>query len=193
MRIRCRRGWMAWSWSSRREAGSRDSGFGIAGCENGRDASSCARSSRNPESRIPAFQPNERPRTPAPRLADARPRRSAVGRALAGRQARRALGAATNSSRPAAPRSIRRCIMLAARGLPRARALALDFGCGAGRLSRALAAHFEHVVGVDVSASMIETARALNRRRRQHRVPREHIAAPRRHRRRAASISSIRT
>ncbi|MGH8172597.1 MAG: class I SAM-dependent methyltransferase, partial [Rhodanobacteraceae bacterium] len=52
--------------------------------------------------------------------------------------------------------------MLAARGLPAGRSLALDFGCGAGRLSRALAAHFEHVVGVDVSGSMIETARALN-------------------------------
>jgi FkbM family methyltransferase len=52
--------------------------------------------------------------------------------------------------------------MLAARGLPAGRALALDFGCGAGRLSRALAAHFERVVGVDVSGSMIETARTLN-------------------------------
>ena len=52
--------------------------------------------------------------------------------------------------------------LLAARGLPAGRALALDFGCGAGRLSRALAAHFEHVVGVDVSSSMIETARRLS-------------------------------
>lgn len=45
---------------------------------------------------------------------------------------------------------------------PDHRALALDFGCGAGRLSRALAAHFERVIGVDLSASMIETARTLN-------------------------------
>jgi len=52
---------------------------------------------------------------------------------------------------------------LAARGWPARHALALDFGCGAGRLSRALAAHFEHVIGIDVSASMIEAARALNR------------------------------
>ena len=52
--------------------------------------------------------------------------------------------------------------MLAARGLPAGRAVALDFGCGAGRLSRALATHFDKVVGIDVSASMIETARALN-------------------------------
>jgi FkbM family methyltransferase len=52
--------------------------------------------------------------------------------------------------------------MLAARALPAGHQLALDFGCGAGRLSRALAAHFANVVGVDVSASMIETAQALN-------------------------------
>lgn len=52
--------------------------------------------------------------------------------------------------------------LLAARGLPAGRGLALDFGCGAGRLSRALAAHFENVIGIDVSASMIETARTLN-------------------------------
>ena len=53
--------------------------------------------------------------------------------------------------------------LLALRGLPAGRALALDFGCGAGRLSRALAGKFERVVGLDVSASMIETARELNR------------------------------
>ncbi|HJT96822.1 MAG TPA: FkbM family methyltransferase [Rhodanobacteraceae bacterium] len=52
--------------------------------------------------------------------------------------------------------------LLALRGLPVGRSLALDFGCGAGRLSRALAPHFDHVVGLDVSASMVETARALN-------------------------------
>ncbi len=48
-------------------------------------------------------------------------------------------------------------------GMPASRQLALDFGCGAGRLTRALASHFEQVVGVDVSSSMIETARTLNR------------------------------
>ena len=51
---------------------------------------------------------------------------------------------------------------LAPGGLPRGRALALDFGCGAGRLTRALAPHFGQVIGVDVSASMIVAARALN-------------------------------
>lgn len=38
---------------------------------------------------------------------------------------------------------------------------ALDFGCGVGRLSRALAPHFERVVGVDVSRSMIDLGRRL--------------------------------
>jgi 2-polyprenyl-3-methyl-5-hydroxy-6-metoxy-1,4-benzoquinol methylase len=40
---------------------------------------------------------------------------------------------------------------------------ALDFGCGAGRLSQGLAAHADVVVGIDVSASMLETARRLDR------------------------------
>ena len=52
--------------------------------------------------------------------------------------------------------------LLAADGLPAAHALALDFGCGAGRLSRALAAHFGRVIGIDVSASMVAAARELN-------------------------------
>ncbi|HEY6894322.1 MAG TPA: FkbM family methyltransferase, partial [Rhodanobacteraceae bacterium] len=52
--------------------------------------------------------------------------------------------------------------MIAARGWPAGHSLALDFGCGAGRLTRALAAHFERVIGVDVSASMLEAARRLN-------------------------------
>ena len=46
--------------------------------------------------------------------------------------------------------------------LPAARRRALDFGCGAGRLTRALAGRFETAVGVDISAGMVETARALN-------------------------------
>lgn len=36
---------------------------------------------------------------------------------------------------------------------------ALDFGCGIGRITMALASHFERVVGIDVSNSMIEKAR----------------------------------
>lgn len=40
---------------------------------------------------------------------------------------------------------------------------ALDFGCGVGRLTQALAAHFDDVCGVDVAASMIARARQENR------------------------------
>jgi ubiquinone/menaquinone biosynthesis C-methylase UbiE len=40
---------------------------------------------------------------------------------------------------------------------------ALDFGCGLGRLSQALARHFDRVTGVDVSSTMVEKASALNR------------------------------
>lgn len=48
-------------------------------------------------------------------------------------------------------------------GLAQDRGRVLDFGCGAGRLSNALAAHFERVVGVDISAPMLEEARRLDR------------------------------
>lgn len=41
---------------------------------------------------------------------------------------------------------------------------ALDFGCGVGRLSQALADYFDCVDGVDLSASMIEHAKTFNRR-----------------------------
>jgi SAM-dependent methyltransferase len=40
---------------------------------------------------------------------------------------------------------------------------ALDFGCGIGRLSQALALHFSSVDGVDISPAMLEQARQLNR------------------------------
>ncbi len=40
---------------------------------------------------------------------------------------------------------------------------ALDFGCGVGRLSQALAEHFEEVVGVDIATSMVELANRYNR------------------------------
>jgi trans-aconitate methyltransferase len=43
---------------------------------------------------------------------------------------------------------------------PRGRAL--DFGCGAGRLTRALASRFDTVVGLDVAETMLEAARQLN-------------------------------
>jgi SAM-dependent methyltransferase len=47
-------------------------------------------------------------------------------------------------------------------GYPLKRERALDFGCGVGRLTRALAPHFRHCYGVDVSAPMIAAARKLN-------------------------------
>jgi 2-polyprenyl-3-methyl-5-hydroxy-6-metoxy-1,4-benzoquinol methylase len=45
------------------------------------------------------------------------------------------------------------------------RGSALDFGCGAGRLSRALSSRFETVVGVDSSAPMIGFARRMHSER----------------------------
>ena len=40
---------------------------------------------------------------------------------------------------------------------------ALDFGCGVGRLSQALASRFARVDGVDISEAMLTTARRINR------------------------------
>ncbi len=46
--------------------------------------------------------------------------------------------------------------------LPAERTTALDFGCGAGRLSRALYPYFEKVTGIDASPTMVEVARKQN-------------------------------
>ena len=51
---------------------------------------------------------------------------------------------------------------LDARGLAVRRQSALDFGCGAGRLTHALADHFDQVIGLDIAPSMIEVARRLH-------------------------------
>ncbi|SDS24573.1 class I SAM-dependent methyltransferase [Opitutus sp. GAS368] len=40
---------------------------------------------------------------------------------------------------------------------------ALDFGCGVGRLSQALARHFTRITGIDISAEMLALARQYNR------------------------------
>jgi SAM-dependent methyltransferase len=45
-------------------------------------------------------------------------------------------------------------------GRPLARSAALDFGAGAGRISRALARRFDRVEALDVSSAMVELARA---------------------------------
>jgi ubiquinone/menaquinone biosynthesis C-methylase UbiE len=47
-------------------------------------------------------------------------------------------------------------------GLPQRRGRALDFGCGVGRATGALAASFDEVVGVDISEAMIARARELH-------------------------------
>lgn len=46
---------------------------------------------------------------------------------------------------------------------PMSRHLALDFGCGVGRLTRALCKYFDKCYGVDIAQSMIAKARDLNR------------------------------
>jgi SAM-dependent methyltransferase len=51
----------------------------------------------------------------------------------------------------------------AAWGVPLSRGRALDFGCGIGRVTQALADRFDGVVGVDVSPAMLELARGYNR------------------------------
>lgn len=48
-------------------------------------------------------------------------------------------------------------------GLTVSRQRALDFGCGAGRMTQAMAAAFERADGVDISRSMLDTARRHNR------------------------------
>ncbi len=48
-------------------------------------------------------------------------------------------------------------------GLLPQRGRALDFGCGVGRLTQALANYFEEVVGIDIAPSMIKLAKRYNR------------------------------
>ncbi len=49
-------------------------------------------------------------------------------------------------------------------GLPENRVRALDFGCGVGRLTQALADYFTEVIGVDIAPSMLEAAERYNQR-----------------------------
>ncbi|MDQ6891791.1 MAG: class I SAM-dependent methyltransferase [Acidobacteriota bacterium] len=48
-------------------------------------------------------------------------------------------------------------------GLLRQRGRALDFGCGVGRLTQALANYFETVLGIDIAPSMVKLADQYNR------------------------------
>jgi SAM-dependent methyltransferase len=50
-------------------------------------------------------------------------------------------------------------------GLPEQHERALDFGCGVGRLTRALGGRFQDAVGIDISAEMVRLARELNAER----------------------------
>ena len=47
--------------------------------------------------------------------------------------------------------------------MPDVRLPALDFGCGAGRLTQALAGRMRRCVGVDIAPTMVQTAQRLNR------------------------------
>lgn len=47
-------------------------------------------------------------------------------------------------------------------GRPAARRVAVDFGCGVGRLTRALAPHFETTYGLDIAPTMIKEAVRLD-------------------------------
>ena len=47
-------------------------------------------------------------------------------------------------------------------GRPSDKGKVLDFGCGVGRLTRALAGHFEYAYGLDISEQMLAKARELN-------------------------------
>lgn len=58
---------------------------------------------------------------------------------------------------------VKRVVQTAARhSLPTEYNRALDFGCGVGRLTRALTSHFDNCCGVDISEAMIRQARRLN-------------------------------
>jgi SAM-dependent methyltransferase len=48
-------------------------------------------------------------------------------------------------------------------GRPTRRGTALDFGCGLGRLTRALAPHFERTYGLDVASTMTKGAKRLDK------------------------------
>lgn len=47
-------------------------------------------------------------------------------------------------------------------GYPAGTANALDFGCGVGRLTRALSEYFDEVIGIDIAESMVAKASNLN-------------------------------
>jgi len=58
------------------------------------------------------------------------------------------------------------------------RHIGLELGCGIGRLAAPLASHFQHVVGVDISPSMIERAVAIARGRRINNISYYAVSGP---------------
>ena len=65
------------------------------------------------------------------------------------------------------------------RGIDPHRGRALDFGCGVGRLTQALAEHFESADGVDIAQTMVALAQEHNRfgdRVRYHVNPRSDLS-----------------
>lgn len=50
---------------------------------------------------------------------------------------------------------------MCALGLPTRRGSAIDFGCGVGRVTGPISAHFQHCLGVDFSPAMVSRAREL--------------------------------
>jgi SAM-dependent methyltransferase len=78
---------------------------------------------------------------------------------------------------------------LRSRGINVQRRPALDFGCGVGRLSQALAAHFARIDGVDLSFAMIELARSLNSH--GERLSRQRSAGSPPHRRRHVRLHRL--
>ena len=62
--------------------------------------------------------------------------------------------------RPDVDEALQEC---AEHGIEVARGRALDFGCGVGRLTQALASHFDRVDGVDISETMVRLANEHNR------------------------------
>lgn len=51
--------------------------------------------------------------------------------------------------------------------IPFNKEMALDFGCGVGRLSQALCKYFKHCVGVDISKKMVELANKYNQNKKK--------------------------
>ena len=105
--------------------------------------------------------------------------RCAVGGADRVRAARAGAGTWRSSSPPARPRSRTSARSPRRSDGRRAAQRALDFGCGVGRLTRALGMRFESAFGVDISAGMVEQAQTAERGVPGLRVPGQRRARPR--------------